>query len=462
MKQKAIFALSLLAASQGYATEFALKLDTKNPLILTESPVVFAVNEELKALERIDLSQNKSQLLHITPESKGFHYGTTANSKEVQAFILDSKGVYVTTQTKTKRLVSSNSLLTRLETDDFEKIEFVLDVNKDGLSDIYLPGFTRSELYIQQENGQFKQHFFDYNLPLRSHTYSESEELEISTNFTSLPIVHDFNADGINDLVFRTRKQVAVLYGAKNGFANAVDLVHLPTDFGKLKGKKVRTTQELVDINQDGHLDLITRTRPITEGISALEAKVEYDLYLGQPKGFNSGAIKLPHTLGVGGMRVEYDFDGDGLLDLQTMDVDIGLTTIAAIALGGGKADVDVEMRFFRQKPHTLFDKSPSTEKEVELEIDMTRSMRGLPFYTGDLNGDNKHDIVFKSSNKSLYIYYGSTGKLLRNEYKKISRTLPDNPHDIALIDVDRNGRKDFVFKYENKQGPARIEMILN
>ncbi|MBQ4811573.1 VCBS repeat-containing protein [Pseudoalteromonas luteoviolacea] len=460
MKSTLLLSVSFIFASQLYASPMSLKLKTKSPLQLTDSPIVFALNKDAKQLERIDLSTGQSTVIQASKSAKGFHFGHIANRQSIQAFIIDEKGVYLATNKSSTRIIKSESLLTRLQIDDFKKIDFVLDVNNDGLSDIYLPGFTHSELYIQQPDGLFNKHQFKYSLPLRADNYSD--RMEVSTNFYSLPTIHDFDKDGKLDLVFRTRENVSVLYANENGFKSHVEHIHLPTSFGKTDNNAIRTTHELLDINQDGNLDLITRTRPITEGISALEAKIEYDLYLGQPKGFNSGAIKLPHTIGAGGMRIEYDFDGDGLLDLQTLSVDIGLTTIAAMALGGGKADVDVEMHFFKQHPHTLFAKKPSTEKEVELEIDMKRSMRGIPFYTGDLNGDNKHDIVFKSGDKTLNIYYGTSDNLLKKERRKINKKLPENANDIVLVDIDGNGKEDFIFKYADEAGQVRLETLLN
>ncbi|KZX01552.1 hypothetical protein JL49_05445 [Pseudoalteromonas luteoviolacea] len=452
--------VSLIFASQLYASPMSLKLKTTSPLQVTDSPIVFALNKDAKQLERIDLHNGQSSVIQASNSSKGFHFGRIANHQDVQAFILDDKGVYLATDKSSTRIIKSESLLTRLQVDDFKKIDFVLDVNNDGLSDVFLPGFTHSELYVQQPDGQFQKNKFKYPLPLRADNHND--RMEVSTNFYSLPTIHDFDKDGKLDLVFRTRENISVLYGNKTGFKDHVEHIYLPTSFGKTKNNAIRTTYELLDINQDGHLDLITRTRPITEGISVLEAKIDYDLYLGQHKGFNSGTIKLPHTSGVGGMRIEHDFDGDGLLDLQTLSVDIGLTTIAAMALGGGKADVDVEMHFFKQHPHTLFAKTPSTEKEVELEIDMKRSMRGFPFYTGDLNGDKKYDIVFKSGDKTLNIYYGTGENLLKKERRKINKKLPENANDIVLVDIDGNGNEDFIFKYTNESNQTIIETILN
>ena len=84
------------------------------------------------------------------------------------------------------------------------------------------------------------------------------------------------------------------------------------------------------------------------------------------------------------------------------------------------------------------------------------------PLYIGDINGDNKTDAVYKYSKKTLYVYYGEENNLLNKKRKKIKLTLPKKSKDILLVDINQDGKKDFVFKFTEEDGTSKIKTRLN
>jgi len=156
------------------------------------------------------------------------------------------------------------------------------------------------------------------------------------------------------------------------------------------------------------------------------------------------------------------DFNNDGLIDLQKMDLDIGLGTIASMAMGGGSTDVDVEMNLYKQQSDGSFASKSGIELDLEMEVGMNGGESSPALYLGDINGDSQIDAVYKYSKKTLHIYYGEQGSLLNKKRKKLKLTLPKNNKDILLVDINQDGKKDFVFKFTEKDGTSKIKTQLN
>ncbi len=139
-----------------------------------------------------------------------------------------------------------------------------------------------------------------------------------------------------------------------------------------------------------------------------------------------------------------------------------GLHPIASMAMGGGKTDVDVEMNIYKQQTDGSFASKSSIEIDLEMEINMSNGDATPPLYIGDINGDDKTDAVYKYSKKTLYVYYGEENNLLNKKRKKIKLTLPKKSKDILLVDINQDGKKDFVFKFTEKDGTSKIKTQLN
>ena len=218
-------------------------------------------------------------------------------------------------------------------------------------------------------------------------------------------MVIDFNHDGLNDLVFSNDFGADVLLANSEGFEQKLTSIDFSIELGELSNGETRKIKQIIDINNDGFLDFTTRQFKPTQGMDSLDIKIAHTLYLGSAKGFTNTPITLFETQGPSELLLKTDFNNDGLIDLQKMDLDIGLGTIASMALGGGSTDVDVEMNLYKQQPDGSFANKSSIELDLEMEVGMNGDESEPALYLGDINGDSYIDAVYKYSKKMLYIY---------------------------------------------------------
>ncbi|MBQ4798139.1 VCBS repeat-containing protein [Pseudoalteromonas sp. MMG006] len=448
----------LLTPASVFAQTMVIK--TTDKLITTDTPTLFAYNKESKQLEVINLLSSQSYELTLPKNAFGFDIATIANTTDKQALVLTNNGVYKSTAKEAELLFNYSSVISQLKVDKFEKINFVIDANNDGLSDILIPGLSSSTLYIQNNEGAFKPHKFEQAAEYNGRFSKEGLSLEVNIN--NQPVVIDFNKDGVSDLVFASDFGANVLLADAQGYVDALTPINFNIELGELSNGETRKIKQLLDVNNDGFLDFTTRQFKPTQGMDSLDIKIAHTLYLGNATGFATSSINLFNTEGPSELVLKTDFNNDGLIDLQKIDLDIGLGTIASMAMGGGSTDVDVEMNLYKQQSDGTFSNESNIELDLEMEVDMNGSESSPALYLGDINGDGHIDAVYKYSKKTLHIYYGEQNSLLDKKRKKLKLVLPKHNKDILLVDVNQDGKKDFVFKFTQKDGTNKIETQLN
>ncbi|GMM86795.1 FG-GAP repeat domain-containing protein [Pseudoalteromonas sp. MTN2-4] len=454
--------MATLGASYSAMAAKDIPIKTNRSLIETKSPIMFAYHDEDANLAELNLESMEFTKLELPKDTFGFDYGKLAGSSKITAFVMNKEGIFAVDKQGAKKVLSTNALLSKLEFDEFEKINFISDINNDGLSDIVLPDLTHSEIYIQNPDSSFTEHTFSTE-PKFSGNFS-SGKLRLDIDLTMVPKVFDINQDGFNDLVFHDREKIDVLYADKTGYENALKPLKLPVETGKLDDVEAnRRIAKLLDINNDGRLDLVTRYAPIVEGMDSLDVELTFQVFYGQKDGqFSATPLTLPKASGTSRFEFDNDFNGDGKSELQKFHVDFGLGTIASMALGGGSTDVDVEISFYAQKPDGTFSEEPDSEKEVEMEIGMSSDEMALTYYAGDINGDGKQDAVFKTGSKTLSVYYGNAKTVLNKKRGKIKHKLPEDGNDIKLVDINNDGKHDFVLRFQDDDGNSKIITLLN
>ncbi|TMP80727.1 VCBS repeat-containing protein [Pseudoalteromonas phenolica] len=461
MKHTLLFMVALGASYSAMAAK-DIPIKTNRTLIETKSPIMFAYHDEDASLAELDLETMEFNQLELPKNAFGFDYGKLAGADKISAFVMNKEGIFSVDKNGAKRILATNALLSKLEFEEFEKINFISDINNDGLSDIILPDLTHSEIYLQNSDKTFTKHSFKTQ-PKYSGNFS-SGKLRLDIDLTMVPKVFDINQDGLNDLVFHDKEKIDVLYATSSGYQNSLQTLKLPVETGKLDGVEAnRRISKLLDINNDGKLDLVTRYAPIVEGMDSLDVELTFQIFYGKDNGiFATTPLTLPKASGTSRFEFENDFNGDGKNELQKFHVDFGLGTIASMALGGGSTDVDVEISFYAQKTDGSFSDEPDSEKEVEMEIGMGSGDMALTYYTGDINGDGKQDAVFKTGSKTLSVYYGHAETVLNKRRSKIKQKLPEDGNDIKLVDINNDGKHDFVLHFKDDDGKSTIKTILN
>ncbi|KTF15522.1 FG-GAP repeat domain-containing protein [Pseudoalteromonas sp. H105] len=458
---KTFLATSILLASPLVLASQQLSIKTSNELITTDTSMAFAYNDELQQLAQVDLANNLNYMLTLPQHSLGFDTAILANKQHPQALILTTDGVYLSEKDKSVLLFKYESVLNRLDSDKFTKVNFIIDANKDGLSDILLPDIEKNTLYIQDQQGQFNAHTFTKQAQFRGDFRANRFKLDIDISIA--PQVFDLNQDGLTDLVFSNKKNAQVLLANEAGFAHSTSYLDFNMQLGKTPDGETLEIESLLDINNDGFVDLITKKIPDVDGMDAMSATVHRQLHMGLAAGgFAQKAIKLPETSMIGNIKFDEDFDNDGLMDLQRFNIDFGFGTIASMAMGGGDTEVDVEFSVHKQLTSGQFSEDPNADFEVETPLSMSNNSSLKPLFLGDINGDNKLDAIYKSGSKTLSVYYGETTDLLSAKRKKIKHKLPEKNHDILLLDINNDAKKDFVFKFTDEDGTSTIKTVIN
>ncbi|MGO2371795.1 VCBS repeat-containing protein [Pseudoalteromonas sp. KG3] len=457
---KSLFASSVLLLSPLAIASQQLAIKTTKELITTDSAIVFAYNDEIPQLARIDLAKNQNHILTLPSNLIGFDTATLANTLNPQALILATDGVYLSEQSKSTLLFSFESVLNQLEVDKFTKVNFVIDANNDGLSDILLPDIETNTLYLQDQQGKFHPHVFTKQAQFQGDFRSKQFKLDIDISIA--PQVIDINQDGHTDLVFSNDKQANVLLTKGATFADKVTDITFPVKFGKTENDNYHYIDLIRDINNDGFVDLISKIMPDADGMDAMSATVHRNLYMGLAGGgFSTQARTLPQTSMIGNLKFDEDFNNDGLMELQRFNIDFGFGTLASMAMGGGDTDVDVEFSVHKQLADGTFSEEPNADFEVEMPLSMSNNSSLKPLLLADINGDGKLDAIYKSGSKTLSLYYGDDD-LLSTKRKKIKHKLPDNNSDILLVDINNDDKKDFVFKFTEEDGSSTIKTVIN
>ncbi len=241
----------------------------------------------------------------------------------------------------------------------------------------------------------------------RHSEWSRAETLEIRRVLTMLaPVgaaagtapaavdVHDFNNDGINDVVTLNSAATAVTVMLGNGDGSFQPGVNSSSGgFG--------SQMTVADLDHDGKLDIVTN-----QGSSI-------DLL----KGNGDGSFQLPKPYFVGAYANDVtsgDFNNDGLPDVATASFSYGGTTQIFINDGAGSF-------------------LPSRNLAI--------SAGGLEVESGDVNGDGNLDLIQSNGTGYVGILMGQGD----GTFTSISSTIGITANDVKLADLNHDGKSDIV-----------------
>ena len=376
---------------------------------------------------------------------------------EVQAIDLATQTV--------KNRVAVESFYRGQQSEKVQQSSFIVDANDDGLSDILTHDFTQANLYLQNAQGEF----VHQKLTLAPDSRVNDDGVRFSAHKV---VVGDANGDGSTDLMFQVENQLQVFLADK-GQSFATEPVQVALNGGILtraerseliaQGKKPKSridVEQLIDLNGDGLMDLVTKEET-REGM--MSSTSQYPVRFGQLKQGMLFYAETPDTVmtqeGQGTLQFE-DVDNDGLQDYYTISVEIGVGSVMSLMSGS----IDADLQFYRMNKSQEYAGKPAYDGELTFSIESDdNGGSGRPLLAvEDFDGDGIKDLIKQTDDDEFRIYNGSTGKrLFAKRGAKYGIDLPTQGR-VEVGDFNGDGKADLLFVFGGKKGNGKATLWLS
>ncbi len=336
------------------------------------------------------------------------------------------------------------------------ELQFLRDVNQDGLDDIVLPDFDGVRIYLQTSND------FAPGMLLRA---PPRLRLSASSPEYVADELHyfDFNLDGARDLALLRDNRFLVFPWIDDRFrgtpdelplnmplASARELQMLEEDVTDLDQSDYQLSQifRITDLNGDQLPDVVTITT-ISSGV--FDKRTEYRVYLGKTGSasvvFGTEPDAMIPSEGFQVELKEIDASGNGRQDLVSTSLRLGLGKILK-ALFSRSMNLDVELR--RMDELGSYPQQPDYRSKVQVRFSLATGFVNYPAVRfGDFDGDGLTDLLLQNSPEELAIRPGvPDGRNFGPTSARINTRLPGNGDLIQVVDADGDPRQDLLIAY--------------
>lgn len=355
--------------------------------------------------------------------------------------------------------------------DSFSEMDFIQDLNNDGLDDIILPHFEQLNLWLSDCCGA--RH--PQSLPIAARI----EMRQSSVIYDDQNIYfQDMDLDGKTDLVTVEQGQLRVFTQDTNmQFSLTPQKIEIDksihaVDWWDMKGPngqemnqsdiQHRVIREIDDFNGDGIPDIAVQ---FTKSSGVLDKTIDFEFFYGV---LNEGKLSYSKQASSSITSEEtlsdltfLDRDMDGKQEVSVSSFDIGISQIVGALLSGS---IDQDVLVFSMDENHQFGKKPLVSQEVEITFSLSSGTRGQPLVKMiDINGDAVKDIVY-SDGEELIRALLATPKQKKPYAKRSLRqkmAMPKNPSDAANDDLNGDGKTDLVLHHGAADSPELLTRVL-
>ena len=345
--------------------------------------------------------------------------------------------------------------------DSFREMDFIQDLNDDGLDDILLPHFEQLNLWLSDCCGA--RH--PQNLPIAARI--EMNQSSVIYDDQDL-YFQDMDLDGKTDLVTVEQGLLSVFVQNENmQFSLSpqkikIDKSIYAIDWWDMKGPngqemdqsdiQHRVVREIDDFNGDGIPDIAVQ---FTKSTGVLDKTIDFEFFYGAS---NEGQLVYSEQANTIVMSEEtlsdlrfLDRDMDGKKEVSVSSFDIGISQIVGALLSGS---IDQDVLIFSMDENHQFGEKPLVSQEVEITFSLSSGTGGKPLVKMiDINGDTVKDIVYSDGDDLIRALLATPDQkkpyAKRSIRQKIS--MPKNPYNAATEDLNADGKTDLVLHH----GPA-------
>lgn len=332
--------------------------------------------------------------------------------------------------------IGALSTIYRGEPSGVASVDVARDVNGDGRDDIVLPDFDGLWIVKQDGTGGFAE---PMKMPV-----APTMDSSLSVSYTVPPVyAFDYDGDGRGDLGVLDGDRLRVFKDAAAASGDIVVPGGLTSGDG---GESVRVLNDVGDYNDDGVPDLSVSTEQGQEDLLAATSATSF--HFGKRRDglvvFQGEPDATLQTGAFGDVEMT-DVNGDGLVDAVVFAGEFSVRKLIS-ALVTRSMSVDIHIYYMGAAG---FAAEPDLTRKIKVKQDRN------PFGFGDVNGDGWTDFV-QRTDEGLAVYLGErTDARLAKRAEEVDVRLPfegRTPSQVEAVDLDGDGRDDFLLRYGNRE----------
>ena len=355
--------------------------------------------------------------------------------------------------------------------DSFRQMDFIQDINNDGLDDIMLPHFEQLNLWLSDCCGA--RH--SQNLPIAARI--EMNQSTVSYDDQDV-YFQDMDLDGKTDLVTVEQGHLNVFVQNENMQFSItptkikIDQSIYALDWWDIKGPngqdmdqsdiQHRVVREIDDFNGDGIPDIAVQ---FTKSSGVLDKTIDFEFFYGE---LNEGILGYSEQASTSVTSEEtlnnltfLDRDMNGKKEVSVLSFDIGISQIVGALLSGS---IDQDVLIFAMDENNQFGKEPLVSHEVEITFSLSSGTQGQPLVKMiDINGDAIKDIVYSDGDELIRALIATPDQ--KKPYAKRSLRqkipMPKNPFNAATKDLNADGKIDLVLHHGRADSSELLKRVL-
>lgn len=368
-------------------------------------------------------------------------------------------------------------------------VDITRDLNGDGRDELVVPQNHGFHVLVQRSGGMFAD-------PVTIGPSTGPDRVYRGDGYRYRPWdeggrVHemDYDQDGRRDLVFWNQDRFDVHLQDQRGLFAAEASTTFTTEVAfdsddpaslaapqEVRHRRIddsltgaptgRVLYSLADLNGDGVGDLVVFSLDIR---SMWSVRFTYEVYPGAPTpeggtvfASDAGAAilsdGLPYELG------RYDFDNDGQVDVMYRTMKFGvLKTVRMIGAGMLTRSVPMRLDFYRMEGG-IYSNKPSAVRKIRGRAPGVSGEKGIfhpSVLVGDVNGDNRLDLLVQKGRKGLRVFLGVPGpELFAGRPEEVAIDMPNEEYT-WLVDLNRDGKQDVLMHHTFTTKPHRVTMLV-
>lgn len=343
------------------------------------------------------------------------------------------------------------SLFPKAGGDPQSALEWVVDLNGDGLSEIVVPRLDGFHVLTQNAAGALVSKAILHTRPLNDLMWLY-HRVRVTYDLPAITYV-DMKPGGWKSLVAYDNGLLSVFHlDAAAGIEKGPDVeadLQPPEPFDpKAPWDPPLLLVLAADLNGDGKLDLVFSKA--TSGDSDLNAKTRILVYYGRDgaAGGIAFAEKPDQVYALEGftLPILLDLDRDGHMDLVLVNVEITFWTVLKSLVA---RSVSADAALYRMRAGERYPQQPDSQGTFSVKFSLGRfSHRPIAVF-GDLNGDGLPDLLLTSSQGELGLHWGRKGAFWTSSPDAaIREDFPISQGRVRVLDLDGDGRDDLLLTY--------------